>query len=123
MHYLLFYELVPDYLQRRAEFRDEHLTLAWRAHDQGELLLGGALGDPVDGAILLFKGESPRVAEQFAKNDPYVLNGLVTSWRVRAWTTVAGQMRQTRCCQATATTPNDQQPDTILSPTIDGAIR
>jgi uncharacterized protein YciI len=30
------------------------------------------------------------VAERFAKNDPYVLNGLVKQWRVREWTTVLG---------------------------------
>jgi hypothetical protein len=90
MHYLLFYEIVPDYVARREEFRDGHLTLAWQAHERGELVLGGALADPVDGALLLFKGDSPAVAERFARSDPYVKNGLVTSWRVRPWSTVVG---------------------------------
>jgi uncharacterized protein YciI len=90
MHYLLFYEVGPDYVARRAQFRSEHLTLAWRAHSRGELVLGGALADPVDGAILLFRGESAEVAERFVRADPYVRNGLVKSWRVRAWTTVVG---------------------------------
>jgi uncharacterized protein len=49
------------------------------------------LADPVDGAVLLFAGESRRVAEEFARADPYVLNGLVTRWRVREWSTVAGE--------------------------------
>ena len=65
-HYLLFYELVDDYITRRAEFRDLHLGLAWKASDRGELVLGGALANPVDGAVLLFKGASPEVAERFA---------------------------------------------------------
>jgi len=91
MHYLLFYDVAADYLERRAQFRNEHLTLCWQSHARGELILGGALADPVDGAVLLFRGESAKVAEQFAAADPYVKNGLVTRWRVRPWTTVVGE--------------------------------
>ena len=91
MHYLLFYELADDYLIRRTEFRTEHLTKAWASSAAGELVLGGALADPVDSAVLLFKGNSPAVAENFARTDPYVLNGLVKRWHVREWTTVAGE--------------------------------
>jgi len=90
MHYLLFYDVVPDYVERRTEFRSLHLRHARAAHERGELVLGGALADPVDGAVLLFRGSSPAVAEEFAKADPYVRNGLVASWRVREWTTVVG---------------------------------
>lgn len=90
-HYLLFYEVSPDYLERRAAFRSAHLALGWSAHERGELVLGGALTEPVDGAILLFRGDSPRVAEAFAEADPYVQNGLVRRWHVREWTTVIGE--------------------------------
>ncbi|HTU33531.1 MAG TPA: YciI-like protein [Candidatus Acidoferrum sp.] len=90
MHYLLFYEVGDDYISRRGEFRQAHLAKAWQASDRGELVLGGALANPPDGAILLFKGDSPEVAEKFAKADPYVTNGLVRRWHVREWTTVAG---------------------------------
>lgn len=95
MHYLLFYDVVPDYLQRRSAFRAEHLALAWQASERGELILGGALDDPVDGAVLLFQGDSPEVAERFAAADPFVQNGLVTQWRVRPWTTVVGEQAAT----------------------------
>ena len=91
MHYLLLYDLAPDYLERRSQFRKDHLGLAWESSKRGELVLGGALADPVDMAVLLFKGESPAVAERFAGVDPYVKNGLVTRWRVRPWTTVVGE--------------------------------
>jgi len=91
MHYLLFYDVVPDYLERRAKSRKEHLDLCWKACDRGELILGGALADPVDGAVLLFQGDSPKIAERFAAADPFVKNGLVTQWRVRPWTTVVGE--------------------------------
>lgn len=90
MHYLLFYDTAPGYLERRADFRPGHLEHAWAAKERGELVLAGALADPVDGAVLLFRGDSPNVAEEFARNDPYVTNGLVASWRVREWTTVVG---------------------------------
>jgi uncharacterized protein YciI len=90
MHYLLMYDTAPDYLERRGTFRSQHLGLAREAHVRGELVLGGALANPVDGAILLFKGDSPKVAEDFAAADPYVKNGLIKSWRVREWTTVVG---------------------------------
>lgn len=90
MHYLLFYEVADDYLERRGEFRNSHLAKAWAAHDTGELILAGALANPADQAILLFKGDSPAVAERFAATDPYVLNGLVKKWTVREWTTVVG---------------------------------
>ena len=90
MHFLLFYDLATDYLARRPEFRQEHLRLAWQAHEKGELLLGGALADPVDCAMLLFRGDSPAAAEHFAAHDPYVLHGLVTRWTVRPWSTVVG---------------------------------
>jgi uncharacterized protein YciI len=90
MHYLLIYDLAPDYLERRPEFRKEHLTLAWEAADRGELILGGALADPVDSAVLLFRGESPETAERFVAADPYVKNGLIKHWRVRPWNTVVG---------------------------------
>ena len=89
-HYLLIYDLSPDYMERRSAFRAEHLRLAWEAQGRGEIVLAGALADPADGAVLLFKGESPAAAEAFAAADPYVRNGLVKSWRVRRWTTVVG---------------------------------
>lgn len=92
MHYLLFYDYAPDYMERRDKYRSEHLTLAWQSHARGEFLLGGVLADPVDGAVLLFQTDSPAVPERFAAADPYVRHGLVTAWRVRPWHTVAGEM-------------------------------
>ncbi len=91
MHYILFYDIVDDFVARRAPFRAAHLELARRAHGRGELVLAGALADPEDGAVLVFHGPSPEVAEAFARADPYVTNGLVTKWRVRKWATVVGE--------------------------------
>jgi uncharacterized protein YciI len=91
MHYLLFYEVGDDYAARRAEFRAVHLEKAWQASERGELILGGALTDPLDGAVLLFRGDSPAVAEKFARADPYVTSGAVKRWYVREWMTVVGE--------------------------------
>ena len=90
-HFLLFYDGAPDYLERRPQYREAHLGHAWAAVERGDLVLGGALADPVDGAVLLFKGGDKAVAEDFANADPYVVNGLVARWRVREWTTVVGE--------------------------------
>jgi len=89
-HWLLTYDLAPDYLERRPAFRDLHLERAWAAVERGELVLGGALGDPTDQAMLLFTGSDASAAEAFAHADPYVINGLVVGWRVRPWLTVVG---------------------------------
>jgi hypothetical protein len=96
MHYLLLYEGAPDYQERRPGYRAEHIALARAAAARGELVLGGALADPVDGAVLLFKGDSPAAAEAFAAADPYVKNGLVNSWKVRLWTTVVGDLAEVK---------------------------
>ena len=90
MHYVLFYDVRSDYVEKRAQFRELHLKHARAAYDRGELVLAGALADPVDGAMLIFRGDSPATAEAFAQADPYVTSGLVTRWRVRQWSTVIG---------------------------------
>lgn len=91
MHYLLFYDVVPDYAERRVPFRAEHLALARAAVERDELVLGGALAEPVDGAVLLFECDSLEPIEAFVRSDPYVRNGLVVKWRIRQWTTVVGE--------------------------------
>lgn len=93
MHYILFYTTADDYLTRRAAFRDEHLAHAQAAHARGELLLAGALADPPDRALLVFRGDSPAAAEAFARGDVYVREGVVTAWEVRPWTVVIGGPR------------------------------
>ena len=96
MHYLLFYDVVEGYTERRKPFRAAHLAHANEAVARRELVLGGALADPVDAAVMLFRAPSREVVERFVARDPYVLNGLVKSWRVREWTTVVGPEASTK---------------------------
>ena len=87
-YFALIYDVVPDFQTRRTAFRQDHLQFVREAHERGELTLAGALGEPADGALLVFHAPSASVAEAFAARDPYVLNGLVTKWRVRPWNVV-----------------------------------
>jgi uncharacterized protein YciI len=89
-HWLLLYDLVDDYLERRTALRPEHLALAEAAHERGELVMAGALTEPADQAVLVFAADDDGPAKAFAQADPYVREGLVRSWRVRPWTVVIG---------------------------------
>jgi hypothetical protein len=90
MYCILYYKTVDNYVERRAPFREQHLAHAKAAHERGELFMGGALSEPADSAVLVFQGEDASVAAEFAKTDPYVLNGLITEWHVRPWAVVIG---------------------------------
>jgi uncharacterized protein YciI len=96
VHYLLFYDAVDNYEERRKPFREAHIKYARAAVSRGELVLGGALGNPTDGAVILFRGNSPAAAEKFATSDPYVMSGVIKSWRVREWSTVVGADAQVK---------------------------
>jgi len=89
-YYALFYKVTDDYMERRPQFREVHLGMAREAADRGELVMAGAVGDPADGALLIFRCEDRSTAENFALRDPYVLNGLVTKWEVKPWAVVVG---------------------------------
>jgi uncharacterized protein YciI len=89
MYFALFYDTVPDYIERRLPYRQAHLAYAEQAHRKGQLLLGGAFNPP-DGALLVFRTDRQSEVEEFAKNDPYVINGLIKAWRVREWKVAIG---------------------------------
>jgi uncharacterized protein len=93
-YFALFYEVIDDFVARRALFREEHLRLAREAHARGELVLGGALSDPPDRALIAFRCDDKSIAEAFARKDPYVLNGLVKRWEVRPWNVVVGNQQE-----------------------------
>ncbi len=90
MYYILFYKTVDNYVERRSQFREEHLQLANEYYQNGSLIMAGALANPVDEAILVFKGNDRTIVESFIKRDPYVINGLIVKWQVREWTVVIG---------------------------------
>jgi uncharacterized protein len=89
-YYALFYEVVDDFVARRAPFRQDHLRLANEARERGEIVFAGALAKPADRALIVFHAADESNAESFARKDPYVLNGLVKKWEVRPWNVVVG---------------------------------
>jgi len=89
-YFALMYDLVDDYLARRGAFREQHLKMANDLRAKGEIVLAGAFADPADKALLIFQTPDRTVPENFARNDPYVINGLVKRWEVRAWSVVVG---------------------------------
>ena len=88
--FALIYHVVPDYIARRAAFRDDHIRLAQAAVARGDLLMGGAFADPPDTALLIWRVPDRAAIEEFVAFDPYVANGLVTTWEIREWTVVIG---------------------------------
>jgi uncharacterized protein len=89
-YFVLQYDVVSGFAERRMTVREAHLKMVRDAHHRGHLVMAGALGDPVDAAMLVFRAESPESVEDFAREDPYVRSGLVTAWRVRPWAVVIG---------------------------------
>jgi uncharacterized protein YciI len=89
-YFVLQYEVNDDFPEKRTPFRPAHLNEVRAAHARGELLMAGALADPPE-ALLIFRGADRTAAENFAKADPYVKEGLVKRWTVRQWTVVVGQ--------------------------------
>jgi uncharacterized protein YciI len=90
-YFVLRYEsVVDDYVARRAPFRAEHLRLLGDLHARGEVVMGGAVGDPPEGAIIVFRCDSAEVVEAFVAADPYVRNGLIRSWHIQPWNVVVG---------------------------------
>ena len=89
-HYILFYKTIKGYIEKRAPFRKEHLEIVTKAHTDGILVMGGALENPSGEALLIFQCDNPSIVEKFAKNDPYVINGIVKNWNIRTWNIAIG---------------------------------
>ena len=89
-YFVLSYEVVDDFVNKRTPFRPAHLQEVRNAHERGDIVMAGALGEPSE-ALIIFRGKERSVAENFATNDPYVKSGIVRKWTVRPWTVVVGQ--------------------------------
>lgn len=89
-YYALFYYVIDDYITQRVKYREEHFKLAKAANERGDLVIAGALNNPSDKALLIFKVDDISIVEEFVRNDPYVINGIVARWEIREWTVVIG---------------------------------
>jgi uncharacterized protein YciI len=91
MYYILFYDVVENFLKKRQPYREAHFNHIKPYVDRGDVRLAGALADPADGAVLVFNVDDRKAIEEFAVNDPYVINGVVAKWHVREWSVVLGR--------------------------------
>jgi uncharacterized protein YciI/heme-degrading monooxygenase HmoA len=89
-YYAVFYDVVDDFVARRGAYRGEHLRRVSESYARGELILGGALAEPADRALLVFYVADKKKVLDFVENDPYVVSGLVKKWEVRPWNVVTG---------------------------------
>ena len=89
-YFVLSYEVVDDFVNKRTPYRPAHLKEINDAHQRGDIVMAGALGEPSE-ALIIFRGKDRSTAESFATNDPYVKSGIVKKWTVRPWTVVVGQ--------------------------------
>jgi uncharacterized protein len=89
MKYVLFYATAPDGLSKAAENVAAHRARWSEFHERGDLLLVGPFTDAVnDGAMAVFTTRA--AAEEFASGDPFVVNGVVGSWRISEWNEALG---------------------------------
>jgi uncharacterized protein YciI len=89
-YFALTYQTVDNFAERRTPYRPDHIKRVRDAHARGELIMAGAIGDPPTGALLIFRAPDRLAAQNFAKKDPYVVQGLVKAWTVQPWTVVVG---------------------------------
>jgi uncharacterized protein YciI len=84
MKYVLFYESAQDVLEKAPQHQAEHGRWVREFMERGELLTTGPFSNPQDeGAMSIFTSRA--AAEECAKGDPFVLNGVVAKWYVREW--------------------------------------
>lgn len=88
MYFILIYETVDNYVEKRKPYRSEHLAMLTTHLDSNHIVLGGAVNDPPDKAYIIWNVDSKEIVEDFVKNDPYVKNGLVSKYEIRSWNVV-----------------------------------
>jgi uncharacterized protein YciI len=82
--YVLFYESADDVLSKAPVHFAAHTARGQEYHARGSLLMYGPFGKPQEeGSMAIFT--SREAAEEFARDDPFVLNGVVRDWHVREW--------------------------------------
>ncbi|MFP8965228.1 YciI family protein [Pokkaliibacter sp. CJK22405] len=89
-HFLLVYDYVFDYPEKRERYRAEHLAYCNLAVNDGLLVLGGATMEGNPQGVLVFKAHDRRAVEEFVSGDVYVTSGIVKAWHIKEWITVVG---------------------------------
>lgn len=88
--FAVFTHFVENAAEKRAPHREAHLAHLRELHEKGALLMGGALQNPMDSGLLIFRAESAEEIEAALANDSYAKNGIWTKIVVREWSVVVG---------------------------------
>jgi uncharacterized protein YciI len=83
MKYVLIYESAEGVREKAPPHVPAHSARIREFHSRGTLLMIGVFEDPEEGAMGVFT--TSEAAEEFARGDAFVLNGVVRDWRVLAW--------------------------------------
>lgn len=84
MKYVLFYESGEDVASKAPAFFPAHQARLDEFHGRGVLLMVGTFENPQDnGSMAIFSDRE--AASEFARGDPFVVNGVVERWRVLEW--------------------------------------
>jgi len=85
--YVLFYEPADDVASKAPPVFPAHRARLDDFQARGVLLMIGTFADPQrDGSMAVFTSRA--AAEEFARDDPFVREGVVRSWRVLDWNEV-----------------------------------
>lgn len=92
MYFLVKYKFVPNFIERRKAVREDHLLYIRGAFDSGEVIAGGAYGEleNLTEGLIIFKLDCRERANQFVRNDPFYVSGLITSYEIHKWHVVVG---------------------------------
>lgn len=93
VYYAAFFTTSFDTIEEaQAQFPDAlaaHIARSKEFHQAGTLLMAGAFlknpGEPLSTMAILTSREA---AEEYAKGDPFVLNGMVANWYIREWANI-----------------------------------
>jgi uncharacterized protein YciI len=84
MKYVLFYDSADDVLAKAPAHYPAHSARLEEFRARGDLLMVGPFGNPQEeGSMAIFA--TREAAEEFPREDPFVLNGVVKSWHIREW--------------------------------------
>ncbi len=86
MKYVMFYETAPDAIEKARTHYPAHRTRLDEFHRRGVLLMAGPWSNPAEGALGIFV--SREAAEEFIKEDPFVVNGVISKWTIKEWNEV-----------------------------------
>ena len=88
MKYVLLYESAQVASSKAPKHGKAHQARLDDFRSRGSLVMTGSFTNPEDGSMSIFT--SREAAEEFIREDPFVVNGVITSWHIGEWDEVNG---------------------------------